>query len=228
MIKKQLLIISALLFSVMVFSQEMKMKKPNYRRIKRKISKEKSDYYYPKLMKRYRSSDTTMTLQEKRYLYYGYSFQNNYSPYGESIYIDSLRQLFKKEEYDNKDLLQIIAFSDSVLVKYPFNMRVMNYQLYAYDKLGEKDKFERKISQMKIMVDAILSSGDGLTMKTSFYVIYVSNEYDLLNILGFEFGGEQSLIEHYDYLKVAENPQNIDGFYFDVIPCLNSLNGLFK
>ena len=228
MIKKQLLVITILLVSTIAFSQNIKFKKPNYKKIEKEISKEKSDYYYPKLLKKYMTSDTTMTLKEKRYLYYGYSFQDSYSPYGHSDFNDSLRMVLNKKKHNNEELLKIIKLSDSVLVENPFDLRAINYQLYAYDKLGKKIEFDKKINQMRIIVDALLSSGDGLKKKTAFYVIYISHEYDLLNILGFEFGGEQSLIEHYDYLKVAKNSQNIKGFYFDISPCLNSMNDMFK
>jgi hypothetical protein len=228
MIKKQLLVITILLVSTIAFSQNIEFKKPDYKKIEKEISKEKSDYYYPKLLKKYMTSDTTMTLKEKRYLYYGYSFQDSYSPYGHSDFNDSLRMVLNKGKHNNEELLKIIELSDSVLVENLFDLRAINYQLYAYDKLGEKIEFDKKINQMRIIVDALLSSGDGLKKKTAFYVIYISHEYDLLNILGFEFGGEQSLIEHYDYLKVAKNSQNIKGFYFDISPCLNSMNDMFK
>ncbi len=227
--KGQLLILTFLLGSFFAFSQKMKTEKPDYKIIEKEISKEKSEFYYPKLLSRYINSDSTMTLKEKRYLYYGYSFQEAYSPYGTSNFSDSLSVLFKKEQLLNKeDLNKMIKFSDSVLVEYPFDLRAMNYQLYAFKKLGKKSEFDKKINQIRIIIDAILSSGDGLKMETAFYVIYISHEYDLLDILGFEFGGEQSLIEHYDYLKLAKNPQKIDGFYFDISPSLNSLNDMLK
>jgi len=46
----------------------------------------------------------------------------------------------------------------------------------------------------------------------------------LLDILGFQFGGSQSLIGHYDYLTVQPNEADIEGVYFDVSPCLGSLS----
>jgi hypothetical protein len=228
MIKKQLLVIIILLVSMTISSQNIKFKKPNYKKIKKEISKEKSDYYYPKLLKKYLTSDTTMTLKEKRYLYYGYSFQALYSPYGYSDFKDSLKTILNKKKYNDEDLSKIIEFSDSVLVENPFDLKVINYQLYAYDKLGQKIEFDKKINQVRIIIDALLSSGDGLKKKTAFYVIYIPHEYALLNILGFEFGGMQKLIEHYDYLTVEKNSQEIEGFYFDISPCLNSLNNMFK
>ena len=226
--KKQLLILTFLLVSAMGFSQNMQTAKPDYKKIEKEISKEKSEFFYSKLLKRYMNSDTTMTLKKKRYLYYGYSFQNAYSPYGHSDFSDSLRVLYQKEQHNDKELNKIIELSDSILVENPFDLRAINYQLYALEKLEKTFEFDKKINQMRIIIDALLSSGDGLKQKTAFYVIYTSHEYALLNILGFEFGGEQSLIDHFDYLKVAKNSQNIKGFYFDVDPCLNSMNDMFK
>jgi hypothetical protein len=37
----------------------------------------------------------------------------------------------------------------------------------------------------------------------------VQREYSILNYLGYDFGGEQSLIEHYDYLKLNKNEDHI-------------------
>lgn len=228
MIKKFFLPVAVLLVSMTVYSQDIDTKRPNYKKIEKEISKEKSDYFYPKLFKKFMVSDSTMTLKEKRYLYYGYTFQNRYSPYGSPTFNDSINEVFKKKKLEKKDFFKIFKFGDSVLVEKPFDLKTLYYQIYAYDQLGDKTEFKKKINQFRIIVDAILSSGDGLTKETAFYVIYISHEYDLLGILGFEFGGEQRLIEHYDYLKLAKNPQKIKGFYFDVTPCLNSLQKTFK
>jgi hypothetical protein len=168
-----------------------------------------------------------MTLKEKRYLYYGYSFQDAYSPYGESDYEDSLRTLSRKEKHTEPELKKIIDFADSVLVESPFNLSAINTQLYALDELQEILRFNERLSQMQMVMDALFSSGDGLEKETAFYVLYVSHEYALLSIMGYEFRG-QSLIEHYDYLTVAKNPEKIKGFYFDITPCLDSMKDMFK
>lgn len=68
-----------------------------------------------------------------------------------------------------------------------------------------------------------LVRGTELKKKTAFNIIYSSHEYAVLNILGFKFGGQQSLIEHYDFLKVNKNKYNIEGCYFDISPILKSL-----
>ncbi|MCZ4410453.1 DUF4919 domain-containing protein [Cryomorphaceae bacterium 1068] len=225
--KGQLLTVVFFVFSIMGFTQDVKPEKPDYKTIKKEISKKKSEFYYPDLLERFQNADTTMTLKEKRYLYYGYSFQDAYSPYGESDYEDSLRTLARKENPTEPELKKICDFADSVLVESPFNLTAINSQLYALDELQEILKFNERLSQMQMVLDALFSSGDGLEKETAFYVLYVSHEYAVLSIMGYEFRG-QSLIEHYDYLTVAKNPEKIEGFYFDISPCLDSMKEMFK
>jgi len=59
---------------------------------------------------------------------------------------------------------------------------------------------------------------EGLISKeTALTVIYVSDEYEMLEVLGFKFGGQQALIKDgYDELQLEENPYGITYFYFDV------------
>ncbi len=226
--KKLILLLSIYLITAPIFSQNQEFKKPDYKKIQKTIKKKSSPFYYPELIKRFMTSDSSMSLEEKRHLYYGYTFNKNYSPYGNSNYNDSLRPLLQKEEHNYEELEKIVTLTDSLLEETPFDLRAINYHLYASDKLAKKESFNKRLNQFNVVVDAMLSSGDGLSKKTAYYVINTSHEYDLLTILGFEFGGNQSLIEHFDYLSVAENEAEIEGLYFDVSPCLNHLSDMFK
>jgi hypothetical protein len=224
--KRLFLFILLFVFSFSSFAE--KKKKPNYKKIEKEIKKKKSDFYYPKLWEKFMDADPNMTLEEKRHLYYGYIFQADYSAYGRAEYSDSLRSLMKIDNPSDSILNQIVIIGDSVIKEQAFDVRARNYQLYALDKLGNTIEYEKKLTQMKIIVQAIMSSGDGLTKKTAFYVFSVSHEYFILSILGYDFGGSQSLIEHYDYLVVEKNKEGIKGFYFDISPSLNSLSDIFK
>src|SRR5574343_275871 len=142
---------------------------------------------------------------------------------------DSLMNILNKEDYSTDDFKKIIEFGNQILSENPFDLRVLNYQLYAYEKMQEKDNYMKKLTQFTIIVDAILSSGDGTSKENAIYVINVSHEYDILNIIGFEFGGSQSLIAgQYDYLKVKENKFKIDGLYFDISPSIKNIENMFK
>ena len=217
-----------LLVGSLAFGQEWEITPPDYDQIEARINDATSPYYYPVLMDRYTKADTTLTLQEKRHLYYGYVFQPGYTPYDSSDFTDSLSQVLRKENHTDRDLDKIIRYGDSLLAGNPFDLRILNYQMYALQRKEDHARFEAKMIQSRAIMDALLSSGDGTSKSFSFYVINTSHEYGLLGILGFDFGGSQSLIDHYDYLTVAENDYGIDGLYFDVTPCLNRLKHMLE
>ncbi len=225
---KKIILITFILIGHLTYSQDWDFEKPDYKKIEKNIQMEKSNLFYKTLMNRFQQADSTMTLEEKRHLYYGYIFDENYSPYSRSSYRDSLRVVVQKEEIDSLDLNKIIVFTNEMLLKNPFDLNAINYQLYSLEQLGNNESFEKRMIQLRIIVDALMSSGNGKSKKKAFYVIYTSHEYDLLNILGFQFGGSQSLIEHYDYLTITENEAKLEGLYFDVSPCLNSLTKMLK
>ena len=226
--KKFLFLCVGVFFMFNLFAQKWYFEKPDYNEIEKNIADKKSSFYYPQLMVRYQLADSTMTWEEKRHLYYGYIFDKNYEPYGTSDFSDSLSITLRKEDHSDSILNKIIEWGDSVLKENPFDIRTLNSQIYAFKEKNDRKNFDRKMIQMKIVIDALISSGNGLNKEKAFYVIYTDHEYDLLEILGFQFGGSQKLIELYDYLTLAENEHGIKGLYFDVSPCLNSLNEMFK
>lgn len=225
---KKIVFIVLTLYSLQLYCQDWHFEKPNYKEIEKNIAEQNSSFYYPNLMERFIKADSTLTIKEKRHLYYGYSFQEDYSPYTRSDFADSLQIILELKKHDTLEFKKIMTLGDSILVKNPFELKTINYQLYALEKADNIEGYRKKIAQFNIIVDALLSSGNGTTKEESFYVIYTAHEYDLLNILGFTFGGSQSLMEHYDYLELAEGETKIEGLYFDISPCLNSLSKIFK
>ncbi|MDY7396572.1 DUF4919 domain-containing protein [Aureibaculum sp. 2210JD6-5] len=225
---KKILPCILLLFVTVGFAQNTTIKKPDYDLIKKKIVQKASNLYYPKLVEKFNNADTTMTLDEKRHLYYGFIHQESYSPYTRSDYTDSLRITLKKKNYGANDLKKIVQYSDSLLKYNPFSLKAINYKLYAEKQMKDSISLLKDYTKMRIITDAMLSSGDGLSKETAFFVISPTHEYSLLSLLGYEFGGKQSLIDHYDYLTLAENEDGIEGLYFDVSASLNHMNNLFQ
>lgn len=217
------IILLVLLFNCFtIFSQEFKFEAPDYKKIENTIKDKKSTLYYPKLQLKFKAADSTMTLEEKRHYYYGYTFQKEYAPYSKSKHSEKLEDFQKKENLTQKEYEKATELCNLILSENPFDIRTRNYKSYCLDKSERKKELENNILKTNIIFETILSSGDGVTKETAFYVINTSNEYALLNALGFEYGGNQSLIEHYDFLTLKENQYKIKGFYFDISPCLNS------
>jgi len=210
------------------FAQNMSIKKPNYNQIKKNINQKSSNFYYPKLLEKFSKADTTMTLEEKRHLYYGFIHQEGYSPYTRSDYTDSLRITLKKKDYSADDLNNIVKYSDSLLVHNPFSLKAINYKIYAEKRMKDSINHLKDYTKMRIITDAMLSSGDGHSKETAFFVISPTHEYNLLSLLGYKFGGKQNLIDHYDYLTLKENEYDVKGLYFDISASLNHMNSLFS
>ncbi len=208
---------------------QSKLVKPDYPVIQKTISDSSSSLYYPRLLGRYEEGDSSLTLEEKRHLYYGYQFQPNYNPYAPSSYRDQLRSLLSRDNHTTEDLNRLAAITDSMLAENPLDMDALSYKLYVNDKLGNQSEFTRYRNRGRIILDAIMSTGDGKTERTAFYVIDTSDEYTLVNILGFKFGGEQSLTKDFcDLLSLAPNEKKITGLYFDVHACFDFMSKQMK
>ncbi len=210
------------------FTQNTSIKKPNYNQIKKNIAQKSSNFYYPTLVEKFNKADTTMTLEEKRHLYYGFIHQKSYSPYTRSDYTDSLRISLNKKKYNNSDLRNIVKYSDSLLKHNPFSLRAINYKIYAQKQMKDSIGLLKDYTKMRIITDAVLSSGDGLSKETALFLISPTHEDSLIRLLGYKFGGKQKLTDHYDYLTLKENNENIKGLYFDISASINHMNNLFS
>lgn len=195
--------------------------KPDYAKIEKAIADSGSDYHYPKLLHYFQKGDTTMTLGQKRHLYYGFRYQKNYNPYGIPKQMAELRPILQKTPLSDADALKVVSLGKAILADNPFDLRMMNVMLYASEQIKDTQLFNATLGQMKITVDALMSSGDGKSTATAFHVISVADEYQLLHVLGYKPAGKQQLVDgHYDFLELADNPDKIKGLYFDVTPSM--------
>jgi hypothetical protein len=204
------------------FAQDFKA--IDYKAIEKNVKDSSSPYYYPVLMERYSRGDSTFTIDEVRHLYYGYVFQPTYNPNDTSSYNNSLMESLSKTQLSEVDYRQIEKDADALLAEDPFNIRAINAKLLVYAQNNNVDEYKKLAGQRKAIMDAVLSSGDGITKKTAFYVIKVSHEYDLLNMFGYKYGGQNKLTDHFHYLSLAENRFGIDGLYFDITPVLDFMS----
>ena len=202
---------------------------PDFKAIELATKDSTSSFFYKSLLDRFYQSDTTFTIEEKRALYYGAAFQDSYNPYGPSPYIDSLKVYYTKDSLTKYDYLAFYDLADSVLLLDPFNIKMLNYQLNILDVIGsDSTTFFNKLVQFLLPVDAILSSGDGVTQETAYYVTHVDHEYAIIEVLGFTFGGAQSLMGDCDKLTLETNEFDIEAFYFNVATSLNYLNKIMS
>ncbi|MGN6569139.1 MAG: DUF4919 domain-containing protein, partial [Flavipsychrobacter sp.] len=116
-----------------------------------------------------------------------------------------------------QDWAAVLAADTMYLKERPFELKKLNIAFMAYKKLGDSAMANIYLDKVRKVAYAILSSGDGQSEATALHVLEISDEYSLINMLGYEFGGTQELTQaHCDFLSLKDNPENIKGLYFDV------------
>jgi len=201
--------------SLILQAQKQEFQAPNYALIKKNVEDKTSEFYYPRLLKRLKVNDTVLTNDQYRHLYYGFTFQKNYKPYKISKKSDELKKFYLGEGITEKDFPQGIKIFEEELEENPFNLRAMNYLAYLHH-LNKDEATAKKMSRnFHGLLDAILSSGDGLKCETGFHVIAVPDEYVLLNMFQMETQS-QSYSGKCDYLEFEKDKYKVPGLYFDV------------
>ena len=77
---RTILLLLFILLSFASFAQDWEFERPDYKKIETNIKNDKSNLLYDLLMAKFQEGDSTMSLEEKRHLYYGYTFQKNITP----------------------------------------------------------------------------------------------------------------------------------------------------
>ena len=208
---KKMILLLLLFLSFTIYSQTP----IDYKLIGKNIKNSKSEFYYPDLLARFQKGDTTLTLNQKRHLYYGYTFQENFKNFKFNGLLDSIS---KYEQLNtNEALLKALDFRKKVLERNPFETGIIDGKLAIYKTQKNKEEFMKGIHQISLIFDTILSSGDGLTKETAFVVTSVSAEYEIMSILGFTPAKDPVVVDkNYEFVEVESNNKNVKGIYFDV------------
>ncbi|MES2485562.1 MAG: DUF4919 domain-containing protein [Bacteroidota bacterium] len=213
---KKLITLMALLIVSAAFAQQ-ETSSPDYTAIQKNIKDKSSAYHYTKLMERYIKADTTLTLNERRHLYYGFAFMPAKM---DEIAIRATEQQLKealhKPDPNQKDMADVINYSGMLLEAYPFSITLKQYRAFCFETLGRYDEAAAEKAQTEMLIDAMLSSGDGKSAQTAIHVIDAGNEYELVQIMGFETLDDEYLVNNkYDYLTLNKNAYSLPGLYFD-------------
>lgn len=146
-----------LIFLIIPFLGEAQA--PDYDQIEKAIYNQSSPFYYPDLFARYQNGDETLTAEDYRYLYYGYSFSPDYDPFNSSAQADSVVMLFEKNPDPGADeIKRLLKYCDEIMETDPFNPRNINLMTYAYGMLGDEEKERKSAYRFSMLMEAILSS----------------------------------------------------------------------
>lgn len=146
----------------------------NYDSVEAAITNPEKDTHYPKLLLRFNKFDTSLTLDEYRFLYYGFAFNDGYKPYLDNG-TSEIMPLVNERKYD-----KALDVCDKILSTNPVSITTNFYKGFVLMNMAENDSARRYAARARKLINAILSSGNGLTCETAFRIIYVSDEYTLL------------------------------------------------
>lgn len=222
-------IIRALLFILLLCVCEASFAQSNYIPVNRdyiekKVKDSSSPFFYEILLKRYLAFDSTLNLEDYRFLYYGFPFQPGYSPYA-SFMNSELNDLLK-----NKENAKALALANEVYQQQPVSPRSLYNKLVALQISGSSDSSMRQVQRQYVnIIDAIVSSGDGKSCASAFKTIYVPDQYEVMaNYLNINNKGR--ILEGVcDKFSVNPNQMFDQNFlYFDTSETLRGLSEMLK
>ena len=204
---------------------------PNYTQIKKQVESKDSEFYYPELLRRFQAADTTLTVEQNYYFYYGTATRPDYNPYRLSNN-EELKAALSGDAIPEEGWRKAAQIIEKELESEPTNLRFHLYKQIVYSNLYGKDSQEafNAYAQVAMLFSAISSTGNGKTPETAFHVISVPDEYGLMEMLGLSMKS-QSLIEKkgrsYDLMELEENEFGLESMYFDITVSMEALNKMF-
>lgn len=204
--------------SLSVKAQEIE--EPDYQKIHQAISNSRSSNYYPALMRRYCENDTTLTLEQYRNLYFGYTMQEDFVPYkAPKKQVNDARRRFIQSKGESTLAPEMIRIAQAALDDNPFDIPAINIIAVSYLQIGDTVQYNVWDIKQKGIIDAIISTGDGETPESAFHVIDLEHEYEVLQRLGLTVEADSIVSDKIEYLKVRENAENERGFFFNFGAC---------
>jgi len=203
------------ILSISLIAQEIETYPVDYASISTEIQDASSTLYYPKLIAKYEAGSSELSIEEKRHIYYGYTHQSGYNPFERSNYLDSVITISNAGSWTNADFENLNRLTSKILDANPMDIFALSNKLAATQKLGLQNEYDITYNQIMTLLDAIMSSGNGMSLDTPYVVISNSDEFEMIRVLGFQYGGEHQLIENIDYLNLIENQFDYKGLFFD-------------
>ncbi|MBO4753790.1 MAG: DUF4919 domain-containing protein [Bacteroidales bacterium] len=193
---------------------------PNYREIRTSIQNSKSANYYPLLMRRYLENDTTLTLEQYRCLYYGYTLQEDFVPYQkEREKLFEVRRELVTTNGSMATCAEAIKVAASALEDDPFDLLAISTLSFSYLQLKDTVSYTLWNNKQDALLDAIVSSGDGDDVEDAIHVINLEHEYEVLNRLGLQIESDSLCNDNVEYLKVQPNAEDVRGVFFNFGAC---------
>ena len=232
------LLIIALLATVAMKAQAGD-KAPDYNAIQQMMKEDPQ--LYPSLESRFLRVDEELAVKDLRILYYGKVFRDDYSPYKQFEWTAGINKIMSMEAVKPAVLKKELKNIDQAISDNPVSLECILIKYVICNKLFGIDSKELEYAAMQatMLLDAILSTGDGQSKESAIHVITTSDEHTLMQIAGISWKS-QSLLENegqfYDCFELSDNPTALDvapigdfeKLYFNITPCFKKLTEEFS
>lgn len=180
-IKGFLTFLSGLFVTITVFGIDFDYHK-DFKDLLSKSKDKNSEYYYPKLLERFNSNDSTLTNKDIIALQIGFTANKNYKPYQTIEKESEILELISDKKYK-----KAITKCNKLLKTNPMNFTALMEKGFAYMKLNKTDVLIHKERTMKI-IRSIMWSGDGTIQRPYFVLSPMDGQTLIRYILGGSIG----------------------------------------
>lgn len=193
---------------------------PNYDSLNVIIHTKGGENYYPDLFKRYLDGDTTLTVDNYHYLYYGYALQPGYQPLTPNSMRDSLMIVLERNT-SSEDIVPEL-FGDLKRITYkslsinPFDLQVLNMLAYIHQMAGDDVLASQYSDRMHKVKEVILRSGDGLTKNNPIHVISREEQDAILGSLKLGVKKRSYISIDVEYIALNQKYRGKNGLFFDI------------
>lgn len=202
-------------------AQAQEVQAPDYREIRSSIQNAKGPNYYPQLMRRYLQNDSTLSMEQYRALYYGFTMQEDFVPYQkehEKLF-EIRRQLVNTSGKDKQTCSEAIKVSKAALEDNPFDLLAISTLSFSYLQLKDTVSYQLWNDKQNSLLDAIISSGDGDDIEGAIHVINIEHEYEVLNRMGLQVEADSLCNDQVEFLRVKPNAEDVRGIFFNFGAC---------
>ncbi len=220
--RKQILALASLVCALVLFVQPSSAQNQTYPQapdneaIREATMNPASPYYYPALFMRYSNGDMNLTLEDFRYLYYGYAFRPTYQPLQAVPATDRILMILEANPNPSEtDYRNIIANANEVMRSEPFNPSTLNFLTYAYGMLGDTINERINAYRLNMVLETIESSGTGLTESSPWHVLHFSHPLDLYSTKNWLVNKRLVVSRNVEFIGLLEPQGKIKGYYFD-------------
>lgn len=186
-IRQSLVII--LMFSLTSLYGQTKETQPSFLgNINTIVNDSSSKYFYPKLLNRVKTGGDSITKDDMFYLYYG---QLGQSEQKQLSFIANPEMTEFLRSIQNGKCKKAIPIGLKILNRNPTDLTTLLHMSNCLKETGLADEYNID-SRFRLLIDAIFSTGNGLTKETAIKITNVEDDLVLKGIMRF-LGGEESI-----------------------------------